>query len=318
MCKISVIIPIYNVEEYLEDCLQSVFKQSLDGIEVILVDDGSTDGSGKICDKYIERAVVIHKSNGGLSSARNAGLKVATGKYVFFLDSDDWLEEDCLERLYRLGEEHNVDFVRFRLKNENGETISMGKDALLSTGLYTRDRIVSELYPYLICSNNLELGVIIGAWRSLYRRTFLSDNNLCFNEQVKYSEDVLFSTILLHKTNSFYYTDDTMYYHYRLNPASISKSFRADRLSVYKVLWQEINQYFYGIENGIFNKQIENLGVYLCFNVLMEYRRYDKKLFYKTLKDSFVKERLSVSLFDLEMGYKQKAMLCCCKLFGKL
>lgn len=102
--QISVIIPIYNVEKYLSDCVESVLKQTYTDLEIILVDDGSQDASGQICDDYAKqdsRVQVIHKKNGGLSSARNAGIDQATGQYFFFLDSDDWIAENALELLYK-------------------------------------------------------------------------------------------------------------------------------------------------------------------------------------------------------------------------
>lgn len=99
--KISVIVPVYNVEKYLERCVESIFKQTYKNIEIILVDDGSTDNSGKICDKFLkkdERVKVIHKENGGLSDARNAGLEILSGKYIMFVDSDDWISPAMVEK----------------------------------------------------------------------------------------------------------------------------------------------------------------------------------------------------------------------------
>ncbi len=108
---ITIVIPIYNVEKYLEKCLQSVINQTYNNIEIILVDDGSPDNCGSICDDYAKkdsRIKVIHKENGGLSDARNAGIKVATGKYITFLDSDDYVTSDYIEYLYKLIKKYNV------------------------------------------------------------------------------------------------------------------------------------------------------------------------------------------------------------------
>ena len=101
--QISVIIPVYNVEKYLSDCVESVLRQTYTDLEIILVDDGSKDASGRICDDYAKqdlRVRVIHKQNGGLSSARNAGIESANGQYLYFLDSDDWIAENAIELLY--------------------------------------------------------------------------------------------------------------------------------------------------------------------------------------------------------------------------
>lgn len=112
---ISVIIPIYMVEDYLERCINSVITQTYSNIEIILVNDGSKDGCGDICNAFQdrdERINVIHQSNGGLSDARNAGLKKATGDYIFYLDSDDWLKENCIERLVKKALEYDADIVQ--------------------------------------------------------------------------------------------------------------------------------------------------------------------------------------------------------------
>ena len=112
MPKISVIVPVYNVEKYLRKCIESILNQTFREFELILVDDGSTDSSGKICDEYAlkdSRIKVIHKENGGASSARNAGLDVAKGEYIGFVDSDDWIEMDMYGELYRLIKENNTD-----------------------------------------------------------------------------------------------------------------------------------------------------------------------------------------------------------------
>ena len=114
--KISVIIPVYNVEKYLQECIDSVINQNLDNIEIILVNDGSTDGSSDICREYACRCdniVLLEKENGGLSSARNAGLDAASGKYIYFLDSDDYISQDCLKRLYECAEAERLDILLF-------------------------------------------------------------------------------------------------------------------------------------------------------------------------------------------------------------
>ena len=113
---VSVIIPVYNVEKYLEECVNSVINQTYKNIEVILVDDGSTDSSGDICDEYVmfdSRISVLHKANGGLSSARNAGMKKASGEWIYFLDSDDFLELDMLSHLVNLATRKQADIVFF-------------------------------------------------------------------------------------------------------------------------------------------------------------------------------------------------------------
>lgn len=114
MPKISIIVPIYNVEKYIEKCIQSILNQTFSDFELILVNDGSTDSCGEICDKYKkldDRIIVIHKVNGGLSSARNAGIDIARGEYIGFIDSDDYIHEKMYEILYNNAITYNSDIV---------------------------------------------------------------------------------------------------------------------------------------------------------------------------------------------------------------
>ena len=126
--KLSYIIPVYKVEKYLEECVESILSQTMNDYEMILVDDGSPDSCPAICDRFAEeypdKIRVIHKENGGLASARNAGLEVATGDYIFFVDSDDYLSEDRVKELYEKAVEFDADILQtsyFTLNEENGE-----------------------------------------------------------------------------------------------------------------------------------------------------------------------------------------------------
>ena len=129
--KISIIIPVYNVEQYLEQCLDSILRQTYKNYEIILVDDGSSDNSGVICDKFAFKYSfihVIHKTNGGLSSARNAGLDVATGSYVLFVDSDDYIGENAISQIISTVGQHDIDVVfleAFKVFN-NTDAVPMG------------------------------------------------------------------------------------------------------------------------------------------------------------------------------------------------
>ena len=167
---ISIIIPVYNVEKYLRRCIDSVLGQTYDKLEIILVDDGSTDNSGRICDEYREkdqRIIVIHKENGGLSEARNFGIEKRSGEYISFVDSDDWIEGDYVELLYRSIIENNADmaiagnYIRF----SHGRTITVsacGKDVL--SGEQTLDALVWN-----------KNGIDVAAWAKLYKKTLFND-----------------------------------------------------------------------------------------------------------------------------------------------
>ncbi len=328
MCEnISVIIPIYNVEEWLERCIKSVLDQTLQNIEIILVDDGSPDRCPAICVAYQKKyknIKVIHKPNGGLASARNAGLKIAKGKYIFFLDSDDWLEPDGLEHLYEIAEREKVDFVRYRAIRTGWPELPENAPCMLepiremSGGLYDRSRILKEIYPKLIVTDQLSLGPILGAWGSLYLRSFLLNNRLFFYEDIRYSEDILFSASVIRCTNQFYYDDTAGVYHYFYNNKSISKSFKVGRWeSCKKLLWHaEVD--FGHTEEYDFSDQLIRLTwfcILLSLNErkniadLIERQKYCKNI----MQDDVVKHaKLIFSMFNVSV--KQKMLMAMIKL----
>lgn len=211
---VSIVIPVYKVEQYLNRCVDSVLSQTLEDLQIILVDDGSPDGCPAICDQYAEtdsRIQVVHKKNGGLASARNAGMKLADGKYLFFLDSDDWLEEDGMEQLVRTAEQYHVDFVRYRYFRTGWPGLPENAPCMvepvreLEEGYYDKSRIVNEIYPRLMATSSLTFGAILGACGSLYNLEFLRKHDIVFFEDVKYSEDVPFSARVVTCAENFFY-----------------------------------------------------------------------------------------------------------------
>lgn len=148
-CLISIIIPVYNVEKYLKRCIESVLQQSFQSIEIILVDDGSNDNSGRICDEYEKidnRIQVIHKKNAGLSSARNAGIEQSSGEFITFIDSDDWVSPMYCEYLYYLMETYKVDMsmcAHIKTANYDSEAFEFGEDTV--TILSSRDFLLKLL-----------------------------------------------------------------------------------------------------------------------------------------------------------------------------
>ena len=156
MPKVSIIVPVYNVEKYIEQCIQSLRTQSLRDIEIILVDDGSSDNCPMLCDKYTridKRIKVIHKQNGGLSSARNEGLNICQGDYIGFVDSDDWIDKYMYERLYNLCEERNADIgVCNFFRNENNRTVEKEVITELNNIEGMRELFRGNLYRFSACN----------------------------------------------------------------------------------------------------------------------------------------------------------------------
>lgn len=250
---LSVIIPVYKVKGYINRCIDSVLEQTYRNIEIILVDDGSPDGCAAICDAYEEKhnsIKVIHKPNGGLSSARNAGMHVATGKYVFFVDSDDWIDSGCISKLVEIAEREKVDFVRTRAKyahwpnHPDGTVCDFGIERMMRTGRYDRDTIEKEILPICIATPQITFGPIVSAWGTLYKRALLAQHQIEFYEDVRYSEDCIFNARVLMVTDSFYYLNEPNYYNYFYNSTSITKSFRADRWESNKNLIRRFEEEF--------------------------------------------------------------------------
>jgi glycosyltransferase involved in cell wall biosynthesis len=221
---ISVIVPVYNVELYLHECIQSIVTQTFRDIEIILIDDGSTDSSGMLCDKWAEkdkRIKVIHKPNGGLSSARNAGIDIAVGKYMIFVDSDDyWLGTDSLAHLYDTAEKFGADVVRgeYIAVNNKGErikTINKNKSEysnkpLDSTTFYTK-AIAGENFSVLF----------------FFKKDTIS--TLRFDEERKFQEDIDFNIKYFSTPRKCVYVDNR-FYAYRKREASIITTPRISNL----------------------------------------------------------------------------------------
>lgn len=197
--NISVIIPVYNTEEYLAECVDSVLNQSFQSFEIILVDDGSTDSSGIICDKYAEknqRIKVIHKKNGGQSAARNAAMDIATGKYVYFLDSDDYIGNQLLEKLYAIAEKQNADFVFFEAQSFLDDKDNKLYDNIQDHFEYFRknnyDPLPSqEQLMYLLKNNEYYVCTPF----HFYKKQYLDKNGIRFREGIIH-EDNLFSAMV--------------------------------------------------------------------------------------------------------------------------
>ena len=220
MKKISVIVPVYNVEQFLRECIESIRNQTYKNIEIILVDDGSTDNSGKICDEYISkdsRIKVIHKENGGLSSARNTGLDNATGDYVMFSDSDDLFLPDSCQVMIDEMERTNSDYVVGNYQNCN-EDGTLWDNPVFDQTKYVNFRLSIKDYKHSFFTMNSSV------CNKIFRMSFLNKINIRFIEGVP-AEDAIFSTYCFIKSKKVYYIPDVMYlYRQRSADSSISMS----------------------------------------------------------------------------------------------
>ncbi len=217
----SVIIPVYNVEKYLSACVESVMVQENVDLEIILVDDGSPDRCPEICDEYAQkdnRIKVIHKQNGGLSSARNAGLDIVNGEYILFLDSDDYYDDPLgLEKLAVICRESNADYVGFNCKNLNLKT-----GEIFEENHPIDNKVISELSGKDVPEYFSTIKYFPGAaWIAALKNSFLNNYNLRFTEGIK-SEDIDWLMSVFTYAQTYIFTD-LSFYVYRL--------FRADSIT---------------------------------------------------------------------------------------
>lgn len=238
---ISIIVPVYNVRDYLYECIFSIMHQTYHNLEIIIVDDGSTDGSAQLCDELArmdERIKVVHKENGGLVSARKAGIKLAEGIYVLNIDSDDWIEDDMVEQLLGLAVANDSDIVTSGYYAHFGEK-AVEKADTLPEGNYNSDAEKYFLYHRLI-TNNGEIGINVPIWCKLVRTDLLKNIYLQMSDAIRMGEDAAFvySCIALAKRIT---VSHEKYYHYRVRENSISRS-------VSRSYYREINDVLVFIE----------------------------------------------------------------------
>ncbi|MFW5787671.1 MAG: glycosyltransferase family 2 protein [Halanaerobiales bacterium] len=211
---ISVIVPVYKVEDYLQQCIDSLRNQTYENLEIILVDDGSPDKCGEICDHYAEvddRVKVIHKENGGVSRARNAGLEIAEGEYISFLDSDDWVEPDYINILYKLLKNHNVDISICNYVKTDGDDVSLVKSKG-DTYIYSGIEALNGLYGEDMIQMNV-------CWGKLFKKSLFLYNKF---PDGKIFEDILIMHNLYYDSEKIIVTTQELVY-YRQREKSFTK-----------------------------------------------------------------------------------------------
>lgn len=226
---LSVVVPVYNVEDYLHKCIDSIINQTFTALEIILVNDGSSDGSPQICDEYAKKDVrvkVIHQQNAGVSVARNTGIEAAIGDYITFVDSDDWLQCIMYEEMCKItmsADASDVVMCDFKtVKNDKEDEVS----APIRKGFYSKSKIIAELYPTLLVTEDFGRIPIVSACICFFKRTLLIESKILFDATLKYSEDYLFMANVMVRANSFYYLKEHYYYNYRQYEESRSKKFQ--------------------------------------------------------------------------------------------
>ena len=257
---VTVIIPVYNVEKYLRQCLDSVINQTLREMEIILVNDGSTDSSLEICKEYRnhdDRIILIDQQNAGLAAARQAGLNIAKGEYIGFVDSDDYLEPDMYEKMFAAAAKTSAEIVFCNVyRNE-----SKKEKAYLPTGFYTRADMEKSIFPRLLAGfdeNGRENTIRWCNWLRIYKKELIDRNNIRFDTRFRRCQDLPFTFECTIHANSYYYLGEEYLYHNRMNYESLSKGYTKNMWGLIKPLILYLNDIVDCYKEYNFKTQMNN------------------------------------------------------------
>lgn len=277
---VSIIVPIFNTEKYLKNCINSILNQSLEDIEVILVDDGSTDSSGKICDVFCKQSnkiKVIHKRNEGVSIARNIGIKAAKGEYIGFVDSDDYVNKDMYLNMYTKAKENNCDIVMCDCYVQYKDKVELDTIKLLSESMQLKN---NEIYPKLL------VDMAGSMCKCLYRKELLITNNILCPNEIKLSEDRIFNIFSFGYSKKIFYLKEALYIQKVRENSATTKYYdnmlelvlyaRKNMFMALDKLWNKSDIYKAAYENQNINS--------ICQCINNEYHRKCKKNIYEKYK----------------------------------
>jgi glycosyltransferase involved in cell wall biosynthesis len=272
--KISVIIPVYNVEKYLHRCVDSVLNQTIQDFEIILINDGSTDHSGQICNDFAQkdkRITVIHKKNARVAAARNDGIRSAKGKYVSFIDSDDWIEPEMFQEMLNKAEELNLDFIMCDYKKKSDE-YEEKRTQPIRGGYYSKEDIKNELFQCLIMFDHIEFPPTISNCVCIFNLQYLKTNNLFYDEDIHYCEDSILGSKIMYHASNFYYLKGQHYYNYFYNQNSTTNTYNDKKWNSYLKINDRLIDYFSRNGEFDFSRQIKINMLYFTLNELGQIR----------------------------------------------
>lgn len=287
---ISIIVPVYNAEKYLRECLDSILVQTYEDIEIILVDDGSLDDSLKICQEYEnkdKRIIVYHKENSGVSDTRNYGIEHASGEYISFCDADDAIVPELYEMLYKAMIKYQVDRVvsGYMYLFDDGRTVY--SKPRISDGRYNAKYILRKM----IDDGTLSGFLFSGVYNSLYKKKIIYENNIRFNTDIKYNEDSLFSLQYMLASKSIYSLQSKPTYFYRQHESSSTKQ-------------RTIGDKYETLRNVLCNMDLQNMD--MDFEIQMKRRMVTEALW--QILDISDKERGVEAIRDIKKILKDKKL----------
>lgn len=300
---VTVIVPIYNVDKFIKRCVTSIIQQDYRNIEIILIDDGSTDNCPDIIDnlaKEDERIIAIHKKNGGVSSARNVGLKHANGEYVIFIDGDDWVEKDYVSYFLNMVLQYNCE-IGMNKNNYSSENRKSCKSCDCNT-IIKSEKVIEWIY----------LGdIFVAVWNKIYKMDFLRKNNISFNNEIWYGEGMLFNIECLQFVDKVAIGEKCVY-HQVSNPNSAMRNFNLKSnlcgiksLDIQKSLWKKSNE---SIENA-WRYHKYNFNRSIIEGLVRSDGISDNKYIYKTCVQNLRKD-IHIA-FKVERTIKKKIYWIC-------
>lgn len=317
---VSIVVPVYNVEKYLRECVDSILSQTYSNFEIILVDDGSTDNSGKICDDYAKnlKVKVIHKQNAGLGLARNSGIEIADGKYITFIDSDDYWDKNALKELMDVMKSECADTCIGGYTRVNNEGVVLLKEKPELQIFSTNEEVRELFFPRLMGSAPTKKDAFRpSVWNAVYSLDIIREHKLKFpSERVYIAEDIMFDLDYYLYANKVV-TVPSPGYCYRVTPGSLTQKYKADRFEkvifLYRAVFEKLKEY--GYDNECMLRAKRQFFVYLRSSIKqekVEVSKLSKKDALKNIREicnsSFTKE--CIKSYPVKcLGIKQKLFL---------
>ena len=275
--QVSIIVPAYNVENYIERCLNSLVNQTFKDIEIITINDGSTDKSLELLNKYAKediRVSVIDLGDEGVSYCRNLGVEKANGKYIMFVDSDDWIDSNMIEAMYKKAEENKLDLVMCSYIREFKDHSKEKRFNLPEEIIYKEDKVKNELLRKLVgpvkeeLLNPEMLDALGTVWGKLYRADILKENKLKFVDlsEIGSAEDTLFNIFTFNYLKKVMFLNKPMYHYWRDNPKSVTSQYNPKLKEQRKVFFKYISDFLK--ENNFVQVFEEALNNRICTSVL--------------------------------------------------
>jgi glycosyltransferase involved in cell wall biosynthesis len=288
---VSIIIPVYNVDKYLDECLHSVIKQTYKNIEIILVDDGSTDKSGKICDEYTEvdsRIKLIHKTNEGVSVARNTGIELSTGEWIMFVDADDWIETDIVEKLLESIKIYNADicYCNYYIVEKNRQILRNFEGNNQNEHINFNPKFYRQAFA--------------SVYSKLYRRSLLINKDVRFIKNLKVNEDIVFNLHVFDFNPKVCYCDAVLY-HYRMSASSVTHAFDFKAMGTLATVVKEYEKYILQKDNEMTDDKKRLVSYYIIGLIIGLYTNYVSNKF--SIGDFCVK-RYEIKKILLQDRYK--------------